>query len=152
MLLARKRVACSSGYYGYVMGESESRRRTFVDVNAILPRDAMCACRGRMLAVLVVLLGHLFQLVLALAVFGILVLFSFPWHPVLPHALELPQDAFGVCAARLDVLEDDGLDLVAHGEQLGARRYRGAASTALEYIFQGDIALFEVGAEGFVEV
>lgn len=76
----------------------------------------MCA-RGRgMFAVLIVLLGHLLQLVLALAVFCILVLLAFPRRPVLPQALQLPKRTLRMCATRLDVLQNDGLDLIAHAQ------------------------------------
>jgi hypothetical protein len=93
---------------------------TFVDINAILPGDAMGACRGRMLAILVVLLGNLFQLLFTFAVVGILFFFPLTRAPVLPHALQLPQHALGMGTPRLDVFEDCGLDLVAHGKESAA--------------------------------
>jgi hypothetical protein len=101
-----------------------------VHVDAVLPGDAMCACGRGVLAVLVVLLSHLLELVLAVAVLGVLVLFAFPRRSVLAQVLQLAQDALGVGATSLDVLEDDRLDLLAHGEQLGARGYRGRAAAA----------------------
>jgi hypothetical protein len=77
--------------------------------------------RGRrVLAVLVMLLSHLLQFVLPLAVFGVLVLFSLPWRPVFPQILQLPKHALGMCAPRFDVLEHYVLDLLAHGHQLVA--------------------------------
>lgn len=83
----------------------------------------MGACRGRVLAVLIVLLRNLLQLRFALAVFGVLVLFPFTRPSILPHALQLPQHALGMCAPRLNVLDYCRLDLVTHGEQLAARWY-----------------------------
>lgn len=78
---------CGVGYsrqYGRAAVKVNAKQRTFVDVDTILSRDPMCACCWGMFAIFVVLLGHLLQLVLALAVLCVLVLFSLPRRSVLP--------------------------------------------------------------------
>jgi hypothetical protein len=141
---------CLQGEVGFRW--TASAKRTFVRVDAILPGHAMGACGWRVLAVLVVLLGHLLQLVFPLPILGVLVLFSFPRRPVFPQVLQLSQHALGMRAPRLDVLEHDGFNLLAHGYELGARGNRGAAPCAVQDLLDGGVAFSEVRAERFVEV
>jgi hypothetical protein len=123
-----------------------------VRVDAILPGHAMGTCGRWVLAVLVMLLSHLFQFVLPLAVFGVLVLFSLPWRPVFPQVLQLPKHAFGMCAPRLDVLEHYVLDLLAHGHQLVARGDRRVAPPAVQNLLDGGVAFLQVRTKRLVEI
>lgn len=74
-------------------------------------------------SILIVLLSDLLQFVLAIAVIRVLLLLSFARHPVLSQALQFPERAFGSCAARLDILQDSLVYLVAHAQQLAPRWY-----------------------------
>ena len=125
--------------------EAEGTGGLTLDVAAVLPGHAMGADGRRVLAVVVVLGIHLLELVLAI-VTG-LVLVAVAGRAVLLEAHELPEGAFRLDAARLDVLQDRLLNAVAHGKQLLARGDLGAIGPGLEYLFDVDVALFEVRAE-----
>lgn len=141
-------------FAGHVRGQAVKVAdiRTFV-VTAVLPGKAVGASGGWVLPVLVVLLAHLLELVLALgSSLCVLVLVTWTRDAVLAHALQLPKRAFGLGAARLDVLQHRLLHVVAHAQQLGAGGDLGAAAAGFEDLFDGDIALVEVGIERLAEV
>ena len=102
----------------------------------------MGAYHRRMLAVVIVLCIHLLEPVLALTILAGLVPVSFARRPVLLQAHELPQRALGLGAAGFGVLHDRLLDMVAHDEQLLARRDLGAIAAAVEDLLHSRLRLF----------
>jgi hypothetical protein len=124
------------------------------NVTAVLPRDAMGTCCRRVLPVLVVLFDHLLELVLPVTVLAVLllVLLSFTRHPGLFESLQFPDGALRLHTARLDVLQDRLLNVVAHAQQLVPRWYLRAVPPALQYLLDGGVAFLEVRAKAISEV